>query len=274
MDTPLPAPDVLVGRLASRDRRTVADTKAALVLGGEAALEAVERATAAEDPLLRARARQLLAEWLQRRGLARLDALLAGGSVDLFDGLFAIDEVLGYRRRDAVLEMLDGWAAEVRRDAGGDPGGAAAALRRVLGGRAGLRGAAADFHHADHVSVSHTALARQGLPLTLCALYAGVARRAGVEAGLLPFPGHVLLGVGPPGARVVLDPFAGGTRVPEEACVARLMALGAPPSPIWLEPASDRSMLLRQARNLAAALERHGRRGPSRAVMEIVERHA
>ena len=82
----------------------------------------------------------------------------------------------------------------------------------------------------------------------------------GLEADLLPFPGHVLLGVGgnDPG-RVILDPFQGGALVSHETCLARLAAMGAPPSPDWLRPADDRAMLVRQTRNLSAAMLRHGR---------------
>ena len=90
-------------------------------------------------------------------------------------------------------------------------------------------------------------------------------------AGLLPFPGHVLLGVGPADSMVIIDPFSRGALVSKEACLARLMALGAPPSPAWLLPAEDRVMLLRHTRNLAAALERHGRRALSREVARLAD---
>ena len=70
---------------------------------------------------------------------------------------------------------------------------------------------------------------------------------------------------------VIVDPFSRGALVSKEACLARLMALGAPPSPAWLLPAEDRIMLLRHTRNLAAALERHGRRVLSRAVAQLAD---
>ncbi|MEO0661170.1 MAG: transglutaminase-like domain-containing protein, partial [Planctomycetota bacterium] len=145
------------------------------------------------------------------------------------------------------------------------------ALARLLGAEEGFRGTSQDYHLVDRVSLARTVETRQGLPLTLSAVYAGVARRVGVEAGLLPFPGHVLVAIGHGPGRVVLDPFASGDEVSREACERRLAELGAPPSPRWLLPATDRDMVVRQIRNLVSAMERHDRIGDARRLRLLLD---
>lgn len=275
MVDPLSDATAQAARLASPSAATVAEAKEALRRLGEHGITALEEAAGQDDVRLRARARQFLGELRRDHGLGVLTDVLDGPATDgvLMEGLFAIDEVLGHGLRGAAEGHLERWSRELTRELAGrsTAGDVAEGLRAVLGLRGGLRGAEEDFHHADHVSLGLTATAGVGLPLTLSAIYADVARRTGHEAGLLPFPGHVLLGVGPADSMVIVDPFSRGALVSKEACLARLVALGAPPNPAWLLPADDRSMLLRQVRNLAAALERHGRNGLARTIARIAD---
>ena len=265
-----PSPLTLVPLLAdgsATSRRTV---KAALLDLGEAAIPALRAAADGPDPLLRARARQVLLEVRRRRGLARLEALLSDPGAGLEEGLLAIDEVLG--ASDPALDVagqLDGWATLVRAslDTGTSAAAAGRALAQVLAGEARFTGAADDFHNSLHVSLTRTIEDRRGLPLTLCAVYALVGRRAGLHVDLLPFPGHVLVLVHGDDSQVILDAFGDGAVLDEAACLARLRRLGVPPSPAWFQPASDVVMITRQLRNLVTSMHRHGR---SRAAEELV----
>jgi len=139
----------------------------------------------------------------------------------------------------------------------------------LLAERHGFRGRREDYHHPDHTSLSRTLTRRAGLPLTLCAVYQAVARRAGLVAHLLPFPGHVLLEVREGGTRWILDPFDGGKILTARQCLLRLATLGIPFRERWLTAASDRDMLARQVHNLVHALggaRPHGAgHGPSHA---------
>jgi regulator of sirC expression with transglutaminase-like and TPR domain len=108
------------------------------------------------------------------------------------------DEVAGIR------EQLDG------PDAGID------ALREVLGVRHGFRG---DHLHYDDPGNSMLDLVlerRRGLPILLSVLYVATAQRAGIALSGVGLPGHYVvrdLGTTPP---VLIDPFAGGTRLQVE----------------------------------------------------------
>ncbi len=221
MVDPLRDATAQAARLTSPSAATVAEAKDALRRLGEHGIAALEQAAEQDDPRLRARARQFLGELRRDHGLGVLADVLVGPAINglLMEGLFAIDEVLGHGLRDAAEGNLERWGHELARDLPRrpGPGDVAEGLRTVLGLRGGLRGADEDFHHADHVSLGLTATTGVGLPLTLSAIYADVARRAGHEAGLLPFPGHVLLGVGPADSMVIVDPFSRGALVSEEA---------------------------------------------------------
>ena len=269
-----PSPQTLVPLLADSSvasRRTV---KAALLELGAAAIPALRRAADGPDPVLRARARQVLIELRRRRGLDQLRELLLDPKASLEPGLLAIDEVLG--AADPALDVagtLDEWAKATRErmTPGATAEEAGAALQQVLAGEAGLMGASTDFHNALHVSLTRAVEDRRGLPLTLCAIYALVGRRAGLDTALLPFPAQVLILIRGESSQQILDPFRGGTPLVEAACVERLHRLGVAPSPHWFEPASDAEMLTRQLRNLAAALRRHGRDRDAIEVMALLE---
>ena len=244
---------------------------------GSPGVKALEDAKEGEDPKLRARARQALLAIARKRGQGTLTRLLGNspGSEEqaraetLVEGLLAIDEILGFREFDPAdaqsclaRAQIERWATELGQSDAWREGptlAAAGALRRVLSDSAGLAGPEQDFHNLQHVSLSRTIVTETGLPLTLCAIYAAVARRNGLEASLLPFPGQVLLGLGPPSDRMILDPSHGGVLLSKGSCLQRLGSMGAPPSPHWLAPATDQAMLARQTRNLSAAMLRHGR---------------
>ncbi len=270
----------LLDLLTDESKSTQKAAAKALTEMGAAGIRALEGAAQGDDPKLRGRARHALLAIARKRGQRTLTRLLEGptgapaaeteaGSDVLIDGLLAIDEILGFREFDSddaqiclARAQIERWAealdqADAWRQAPTLAG--AGALRRVLSDTAGLAGPEQDFHNLQHVSLSRTIVTQTGLPLTLSAIYAAVARRNGLEAWLLPFPGQVLLGLGPPSDRVILDPFHGGALLSRSTCMARLQSMGAPPSPDWLSPATDQSMLARQTRNLAAAMLRHGR---------------
>lgn len=269
-----PSPDTLVpllGDSSGPSRRTV---KAALLELGSEAIPALRRAADGPDAVLRARARQVLIELRRRRGLEQLRELLLDPEASLEAGLMAIDEVLG--AADPALDIagqLDTWAKATSQRLEANPSAeqAGAALRQVLAGEAGLNGASNDFHNSLHVSLTRAVEDRCGLPLTVCAVYALVGRRAGLDVVLLPFPGQVLLLIRGESSQQILDPFGGGTSIEEATCLARLQQLGVAPSPRWFEPSSDAEMLTRQLRNLAVAMRRHGRDRDAAEILGLLE---
>jgi regulator of sirC expression with transglutaminase-like and TPR domain len=100
---------------------------------------------------------------------------------------------------------------------------------------------------------------RTGIPITLSLVYIEVARRAGLRAEGINFPGHFLVRVlqdlhtDNPGDGLVVDPFHGGAILDEAACLALLQKhVGdeAAYDPSLLARATRKQVLLRMLLNL------------------------
>lgn len=270
--------DALISLLGDSSRRTVKEARRALLEFGEKARPVLSQAAMAEDARLRARARQALADIDEAYGLRRLRALVARPEVELNEGLDLMDDVLGDgvawpELRSDVPRRLEEWSRGVGElvAEGESAARVAEALRTVLVHGARFGPPDDDFHHRNHVSIARAIRDRKGLPLTLCSIFALVARSAGFRAGILPFPGQVLLSVGRDGDRVVVDPFEHGRILSRRECNERLDAYWAPSSPLWLEPCTDRQVILRQVRNLAASMDRHRRHGLAETVRSLAD---
>ena len=101
---------------------------------------------------------------------------------------------------------------------------------------------------------------KTGIPITLAVVYIEVARRLGVQALGVGFPGHFLVRLAPPagdpsGERnepVIVDPFHNG-RLLNEGALSQLLRranVRAPLSPEMLEPARTRHVVARMLMNL------------------------
>ena len=115
---------------------------------------------------------------------------------------------------DAALARLDELAAEVA-DAAGRMD-ELDALGEVLGARHGFAGAGETYDDPRNSMLDLVLTRARGLPITLSVVYVATARRAGIALEGVGLPGHYVVGrFSPQGAPpVLLDPFAGGVRVP------------------------------------------------------------
>ena len=205
--------DLLVELLADDSPVVLSGVEAELKRLGRRALPALRRACNHEVAEVRGRARRLLIDRDRERALRRLIGYAARPTHSLEQALFLLaahqtpgNDLRPYRKAlgamgDAVRARREGQATGSRR---------AMELVHYLSGDLGFDGAAEDYHHPDNISLPRTIERRIGMPLTLCALYAAVADRAGMRAGLLPLPGHVVLQLTDGGDRVIVDVFGGG----------------------------------------------------------------
>ena len=126
------------------------------------------------------------------------------------------------------------------------------ALNRFLYTEQGFRGNREDYYDPRNSYLNEVLERRLGIPITLSLVYLEVARRAGIEAAGISFPGHFLLKCIGDGERVV-DPFAGVELSPAE-CQRRLSAVAGRPVPLdpalHLRAASPREILVRVLTNL------------------------
>jgi regulator of sirC expression with transglutaminase-like and TPR domain len=123
-----------------------------------------------------------------------------------------------------------------------------------------FRGNAEDYHDARNSLLPDVLERRLGIPITLSLVYCEIARRAGVRARGVGFPGHYLVRVdAPDGAQgsdeapVVVDPFHGG-RALDTARLEKLLARVSPGARLepgqHLAPAAPRATLVRMLVNL------------------------
>lgn len=130
------------------------------------------------------------------------------------------------------------------------------AISAHLYGQFGFRGNEQDYYDPKNSLLPDVLDRKLGIPLSLALVYVEVARRVGVRARGVSFPGHFLVRVDPPGredAPIVVDPFFAGRRLDTPA-LEKLLARAAPSQTLstaeHLAAASPRTMLVRMLINL------------------------
>jgi regulator of sirC expression with transglutaminase-like and TPR domain len=120
----------------------------------------------------------------------------------------------------------------------------------------GFRGNERDYYDPKNSLLPDVVDRRLGIPITLAVVYCEVARRVGIRARGVSFPGHFLVRVDRPAcedAPIAVDPFFGGRRLDEAGLQTLLKrASSSPKVPLaeHLAPASARTMLVRMLINL------------------------
>jgi len=159
---------------------------------------------------------------------------------------------------DRALARLDDLAAPLatRGLATLPPEEQARALSAYLYDEVGFRGNEQDYYDPKNSLLPDVLGRRLGIPITLALVYCEVARRVGVRARGVSFPGHFLVRVDAQGcedAPVAVDPFFGG-RALDQAGLERLLERAAPKQTLvpdeHLAPAGPRTVLVRMLINL------------------------
>jgi regulator of sirC expression with transglutaminase-like and TPR domain len=219
------------------------------------------RATTADSPVVRGRARTLLLDREKTLAIRRLLRHVHGKKIDLEKALF----LLG-RYHDPNLDprpwqaRLDAFAREVWSRTRGveDPLDRAQLMVDYLATEIGFASAKGDFHHPDNVHIHRVLERRRGMPLALCAIYMFVGRRAGVSTACVPLPGLVMLRLHGNGAHRIVDPYNRGQVRSERDCREYLKQHGLPVKNAWFRDADDALLLKRQISNLVRSADLRG----------------
>ena len=154
-------------------------------------------------------------------------------------------DIAAYAAR--IAAMRESFRLDVDRARG--PTGAIGALNAHVFGTCGFRGNFEDHYDPRNNFLNEVIDRRTGIAITVSIIYAEVARGAGIDVGLVSFPGRVLARHGD----VVIDAVAGG-RILSEGDVAALLEAavgpGAELTQALLAPATPERLLVRMARNL------------------------
>jgi len=260
--------------LLGDDSEQVRDTvRKELLALRKAALPALNAATRSTDAATRGRARTIRAELGRERILRGLYRQLLRPQPRLERGLLALARLEDPHLDPRPLwQELDAMAHVVgaRARHSGDATERALALSDHLGKTLGFGGSKGNYHDACNIHL-HTALrARQGMPLTMCAIWSFVAKRAGVRTGLIPLPGHVMLRVHGESNAVIIDPYHKGVVRSDRDLKRYLRENGVNFDPAYLRDAPEGVFLRRQVANLARSTELRGLHTQSRELMKAL----
>lgn len=180
------------------------------------------------------------------------------------------------RDLEAYREMLDGIAVQVRPDVARAPNGIARAraISDWLFDRLGYSGNTDDYYDPKNSFLAEVIDRRTGIPISLSVLYLEVARRVGVLAQGVNFPGHFLVRVAIEDAWLFLDPYSRGavlTPADLESLLRKTTTPTAVLEPSVIAAASKRQIVARMLVNLAGI---YGRNGDLPRSLDVLERLA
>lgn len=157
---------------------------------------------------------------------------------------------------EPVVARLDAFAARARALAGERPGDVAIleAVCDALFREGGLAGNEDRYYDPRNSYLCDVLALRKGIPITLSVIFLAVARRAGLRAEGVGFPGHFLVRCWAGGQGLLLDPYAGGRIVSRRELEGRLRAAsgGAELRDEHTRAATHREILTRMLNNLRA----------------------
>ena len=171
------------------------------------------------------------------------------------------------------LEALDALGEKARQCLDGPEHASDPPLRRItrlLHDQLGFAGNERDYYDPRNSFLNEVLDRKTGIPITLATVVIEVARRAGVVAHGVCFPGHFLLRTPGPSGPLFLDPFDGRLAGLDELRAIYLRATGETrdPDPRLLEPAPKRQILARMLHNLRAIYTTRGDRERLVGVLE------
>jgi len=165
-------------------------------------------------------------------------------------------------RLDEITALADRVGPLVR--TASSPSAAVDGLNRALFEIEGFHGNQTHYEDPRNSFLDVVLESRQGLPITLSVLYVEIARRLGLEAYGIGFPGHFLakvVGIDDlPEREIIVDPFFTRTLTWND-CVERLKAAAGEDVPLdrsWLRPATAREIYVRMLNNLKLLYLRRG----------------
>ena len=174
--------------------------------------------------------------------------------------------------RRALDALADRSAAAVAAAVAPDEAGQA--LARTLFGELAFRGNTDDYYDPRNSFLTEVLARKVGIPISLSVLYLEAARRLGIPAAGVAFPGHFLVRVDRAREPLILDPFGGGATLDRAGLEALLMRASGPDArldDVSFAPASKRAILIRMLNNLAGI---YGSTGDTLRSLEVLERIA
>lgn len=177
-------------------------------------------------------------------------------------------DVEGYESR--LARMGSEFAARARN---ASPEDGVLLLSEYLFAEQGFRGNGDDYYDPRNSFLNEVLDRRMGIPISLSAVYLDIARRAGMEAAGVSFPGHFLVRVEGEYAPIIVDPYNGGIRLTKEDCQDRLDRIFSGKVALkqdMLARCGKRAMLVRLLRNLKGIYVKTGDHDRALRTVELI----
>lgn len=187
--------------------------------------------------------------------------------------LLGADEYPTLDTRHYLANLDDlGRMAKQKLDAPGShsPQDRARRISSWLYGEAGFHGNVEDYYDPRNSFLNEVLDRKTGIPISLALVFLEVARRAGVRAYGVSFPGHFLVRVEDDANTIVVDPFNGRLldRADLMALQKQFVGNAQDLDARLLEPCGKRSMLFRMLNNLRHIYATNGDMLRMRGVLE------
>jgi regulator of sirC expression with transglutaminase-like and TPR domain len=175
------------------------------------------------------------------------------------------------------VECLDNLAEEFHTKwlAAESPSGKAARqLSTFLFKDKGFSGNRTQYYDPDNSYMNRVIETRQGIPISLSALYVFVGKRLGLPLAGVGMPGHFLVKLEGESPSQFVDCFNGGTMLREQDCEQFITASGLDYDPQLLEKSSTPTILARMLRNLLSIYEQEPEEQMAqrvRALLDLLE---
>lgn len=203
------------------------------------------------------------------------------GRVDLEEGLFTLARI-GYpdlhpepyrgeikRIAELIREELDRWDTL-------DPHTTVESVNQVLFDQMGFEGNEENYYEPDNSFLNQVLTRRTGIPISLSSLVLLVGERLDLPFSGVGMPAHFIVSYPNGDERILMDPFNGGKLLSRKNCAKFLIQSGFGYVDEYLQPVSNREILLRYLRNLINVYRREqslDRVEEIRSYLAIVEHH-
>ncbi len=147
----------------------------------------------------------------------------------------------------------------------------AVALAAYMSSDCGFRGNSEDYYAPENSFINRVLERRLGIPISLAVVYIELARRAGVSAAGVGFPGHFLVRIQDADTHIIVDPFS--NRILDRGELERLCRVATHGrqrlKDEMLEPAPTRNVIARMLLNLRSV---YASRADRRRLLVVLDR--
>jgi regulator of sirC expression with transglutaminase-like and TPR domain len=245
----------LISLLADDDPAIYQIVRGKLLTYGQAAGHWLRPHALSDDPILRRRAREIIA--LLARQTADRDFLsfcLSHGEdldLELGTGLLAQTQFPDVHI-EAYRALYDSWAGELREriDPSADPEHILGAINRYLFEDLLFTADEEYSVHPESSYLNHVVDFRRGNPIGLCSIYLFLTRRLRLPVVGIGLPGHFICRYQSPTREIYIDLFRRGRFLTKNDCIKYLLQTHHGLQEGYLAPVSPRRVLLRMCANL------------------------